>query len=74
MEGGIERLSETGGRVVFFYGDPEYCKKSGFGSDAATKYLPLYELANPFGWLAIVLHEEGFNRTSDQDIVRSVVA
>ena len=64
IESGMERLSEKGVNVLFVYGDPEYYGKFGFKADAASRYLPPYELQYPFGWQAIALNEVGFEEST----------
>ena len=64
IESGMERLSEEGVNVLFVYGDPKYYGKFGFKADAASRYLPPYELQYLFGWQAIVLNEVGFAKSN----------
>ena len=66
VKGGIERLSEKGVNVVFVYGDPEFYRRFGFSVEAATRFLPPYELKYPFGWQAMTLHESGTNERAVQ--------
>ena len=61
VEGGIELLSKNRVNVLFVYGDPKFYGRFGFRSDAATNFMPPYELKYPFGWQATVLHEGGSN-------------
>ena len=58
IETGKKRLSDSGVNVLIVYGDPKYYGKFGFRADTASGYQPPYELAYPFGWLAIVLNGE----------------
>jgi putative acetyltransferase len=57
IESGIELLSKKIASVLFVYGDPKYYGKFGFSAEAATQFIPPYELKYPFGWQARVLHE-----------------
>ncbi len=50
---GIALLSERGIEQLFVYGDPKYYGKFGFTAEAASGFVPPYELKYPFGWLAI---------------------
>lgn len=59
IEIGIKQLSKKGVNVLFVYGSPKYYGKFGFKAETAINYLPPYELQYPFGWLAIVINEEG---------------
>ncbi len=59
VESGIELISKKMADVVFVYGDPKYYGKFGFSAEAATQFMPPYELKYPFGWQARVLHEGG---------------
>ena len=68
---GIERLSQQGVNVVFVYGDPKYYQRFGFKAETAANYLPPYELAYPFGWLATVLGPGGY---PEQPVELSFVA
>jgi len=52
VNGGIERLSAKKINVLFVYGDPRYYGRFGFSVEAATPYIPPYELKYPFGWQA----------------------
>lgn len=61
IESGIELISKTMANVLFVYGDPKYYGRFGFSAEAATQFMPPYELKYPFGWQARVLHEGGSN-------------
>lgn len=71
VESGIELVSKKMANVVFVYGDPKYYGKFGFSSEAATQFIPPYELEYPFGWQTRVLHEGG---SDDQPVKLSCVA
>lgn len=64
IEIGMARLSKMGVNILFVYGDPNYYSKFGFNADAASGYLPPYELQYPFGWQAIILNEGVFTKSS----------
>jgi len=55
IRSGIEELSARGAAIVFVYGDPQYYGRLGFTADAATPYVPPYELQYEFGWQARLL-------------------
>jgi putative acetyltransferase len=57
IESGIELLSKQMTDVLFVYGDPKYYGRFAFSAEAATLFMPPYELTYPFGWQARVLHE-----------------
>ena len=59
VEGGIARLSEMGINLFLVYGDPRYYSKFGFKAEAASRFVPPYELKYPFGWLAILRSQGG---------------
>ncbi len=61
IESGIELLSKQMANVLFVYGDPKYYGRFGFSAEAATQFMPPYELKYPFGWQARVLREGGSN-------------
>jgi putative acetyltransferase len=61
IESGIELLAEKMANVLFVYGDPKYYGRFGFSAEAATRFMPPYELKHPFGWQARVLHEGGLH-------------
>jgi len=63
IEHGKQRLTENGVHVLFVYGDPGYYSRFGFTSEAASVFVPPYELEFPHGWQAAVLNgtcAEGF--------------
>ncbi|MBU1191949.1 MAG: N-acetyltransferase [Gammaproteobacteria bacterium] len=66
VEGGIARLSEMGVNLFLVYGDPKYYGRFGFGAEAASNFVPPYELKYPFGWLAILRSQEGSNEQAVQ--------
>jgi len=59
VEGGIARLSKMGINLFLVYGDPKYYDRFGFKAEAASIYLPPYNLKYPFGWLAMVRSQKG---------------
>ena len=59
VENGLQRLTKSGVKMVFVYGDPAYYGRFGFKADLASGYLPPYPLAYPFGWQALKLNEDG---------------
>ena len=59
VEHGLELLAQTPANVLFVYGDPKYYGRFGFAAAAATRFMPPYELAYPFGWQARVLRKGG---------------
>lgn len=61
VESGIELLSRRPVNVLFVYGDPMYYARFGFSAQAATNFIPPYELEYPFGWQARVLHNGDSN-------------
>ncbi|NNC99355.1 MAG: N-acetyltransferase [Gammaproteobacteria bacterium] len=61
VEAGIERLSEMGVHLFVVYGDPQYYGRFGFSAEAASRFMPPYELKFPFGWLAILRSQGGAN-------------
>ena len=56
---GIARLSEMGINLFLVYGDPDYYGRFGFGAEAASGFVPPYELKYPFGWLAFLRSQGG---------------
>lgn len=66
VERGIARLSETGVNLFLVYGDPRYYGKFGFKAEAASSYVPPYELKYPFGWLAILRSQGGASEQAVQ--------
>lgn len=62
VESGIERLWGTRASAVLVYGDPRYYGRFGFTSDAASRFIPPYELKQPLGWQARVLRNGGSDR------------
>ena len=70
VESGIELLSGTMANVVLVYGDPRYYARFGFSAEAATRFVPPYDLKYPFGWQARVLHPGG---PADQAVKLSCV-
>lgn len=71
VESGIEQVTKTGASVLFVYGDPKYYGRFGFSAEAASRFLPPYELKHPDGWQAIVLHE---GRANEQAVELSCIA
>lgn len=59
IESGMELLSTRMVNYLFVYGDPEYYGRFGFSAEAASQYVPPYELKYPFGWQARVLNGGG---------------
>ncbi len=57
IKNGIDRLLHMDVNALFVYGDPNYYSKFGFSADAASRYLPPYEIQYPFGWQAIIFQE-----------------
>jgi putative acetyltransferase len=55
VNSGIERLSAKNINVLFVYGDPRYYGRFGFSVEAATPYIPPYELKYPYGWQARIM-------------------
>jgi len=53
VEGGMARLSEEGVKLFLVYGDPRFYGRFGFRAEAASNFVPPFELKYPFGWLAI---------------------
>lgn len=53
----LAQLAELEADVVFVYGDPAYYARFGFKAEDANHYIPPYPLQYPFGWQAMVLHE-----------------
>jgi len=52
IQSGIEQLTSRGAAVVFVYGDPRYYGRFGFDAQAASQYVPPYQLQHDFGWQA----------------------
>ncbi len=59
IRNGIERLSGSGARVLFVYGDPEFYGRFGFSAEQAARYTPPYPLQYDFGWQAMTLEDQG---------------
>jgi putative acetyltransferase len=70
VESGMELLSGRLANVVLVYGDPRYYARFGFSAEAASRFVPPYELKYPFGWQARVLHPGG---PTDQAVKLSCV-
>lgn len=58
VETGLERLTESGTKVFFVYGDPAYYGRFGFTAEAAASFAAPFPLEHPFGWQARVIGEE----------------
>ena len=57
INAGVAQLERIGVSLVFVYGDPGYYGKFEFSADAATGFLPPYELEFPFGWQLRILQD-----------------
>ncbi|QDT69539.1 hypothetical protein MalM25_24780 [Planctomycetes bacterium MalM25] len=58
VEEGINRLRGQGVDVLLVYGDPAYYGRFGFTDKNSNRFVPPYELEQPFGWLTLPLRED----------------
>ena len=63
VESGMDRLSRLGVNILFVYGDPEYYRRFGFSVEAASRYIPPYDLEYPFGWQSVSLNDCRINES-----------
>jgi putative acetyltransferase len=56
VEEGIRKISKTGSRILFVYGDPQYYKRFGFQREIADGFIPPYKLQYPSGWQAMIIN------------------
>lgn len=70
ISSGVEILSGQKINVLFVYGDPRYYSRFGFSVEAASQFIPPYELQYPLGWQAKVLLQGGL---ADQTVKLSCV-
>ncbi len=62
VEQGMRQLTSSGVTIVLVYGDPGYYGRFGFSADAATAFLPPYELEYAFGWQAAIFDDRQTGR------------
>lgn len=58
IDHGKRRLTERGVHILFVYGDPGYYSRFGFTPEAASVFVPPYELEFPHGWQAVTLNAD----------------
>ena len=68
VEHGINTLTAQGVHHLLVYGDPAYYGRFGFDTDAATRFVPPFDLEFPSGWQAMTLNP-GKTITSDSRII-----
>ena len=58
VNSGIDLLKNREGDLLLVYGDPNYYGRFGFSKDAASTFVPPFELKYPMGWLGLKVSDK----------------